>query len=258
MRVADHLFNPVELGNQSIFPGGEYYNQSEMPYFNSLTTLFVIAGATKSVQLGTNVLIPAYRSPVELAKQIGTLSALVGDRFFLGVGAGWLFEEFEAVGVPPEERFARLDDAMTLMKSAWANEVTDYDGRYYSHVAAGFRPVPGHVPIIVGGTGDGAVRRAAKWGDGWTIGFPKPGPDARVEAFALRDRLRRASEAAGRDPGSLRLVCSVTLDAALSSMELMIEVGVSMCDVRLGGDADLDLERFGRIVAEMRDQDGIA
>jgi probable F420-dependent oxidoreductase len=249
--VSDHLFNPVEVGPRSKFPGGAYYNRAEMPYFNALTSLFVVAGATTRIKLGTNVLIVPYRQPVELAKQFGTLSALVGDRFLLGVGAGWLHEDFDAVGVPPGERFARLDEAVALMRNAWSKEITPFEGTYYRHVAAGFRPVPGRIPIIVGGHSDGALRRVARWGDGWTVAFPEPGDDARREGRKLLDRLARACEAENRDPSEVALMTGAPVDAPPSHFELMAELGFSMCDVRLTDEHDLDLKRFGRFLDEV-------
>jgi probable F420-dependent oxidoreductase len=246
--VMDHLFNPVELGPRSQFPGGAYYNQSAMPYFNALASIFVVAGATSRVTLGTNVLVAVYRQPVELAKQFGTLSALVGDRFLLGVGAGWLHEEFDAVGVPPAERFARLDEAIALMRNAWREEITSFDGTYYRHVTAGFRPVPGNLPILIGGASDGALRRVARSGDGWTVGFPPPGEDARSEAKALLERLYRACDAEGRDPAELQLVTGTTLDMPPSHFELMAEMGFDTCIVRLTDERDLDLESFSQFL----------
>jgi probable F420-dependent oxidoreductase len=246
--VMDHLFNPVELGPWSQFPGGAYYNQSEMPYFNALASIFVVAGATSQVTLGTNVLIAVYRQPVELAKQLGTLSALVGDRFVLGVGAGWMHEEFEAVGVPPAERFARLEEAIALMRNAWREEITSFDGTYYGHVTAGFRPVPGNLPILIGGSSDGALRRVARIGDGWTVGFPPPGEGARSEAKALLERLHRACDAESRDPAELQLLTGTTLDAPPSHFELMAEMGFDTCVVRLTEERDLDLDEFSRFL----------
>ncbi|MBV9661718.1 MAG: TIGR03619 family F420-dependent LLM class oxidoreductase [Acidimicrobiales bacterium] len=250
--VFDHVFNPVAIGPKSKFPGGAYYNQPEMPYFESMTTLSVVAGATSRIKLGTRVLIAVYRNPVLLAKQIGTLVALAGDRFILGVGAGWLLEEFETMGVPPEARFERLDEHVALMRQAWREEISEFNGKHYRHIAAGFRPVPGErVPVIVGGNSEGALRRAARWGDGWAPSGPSVGDDTRDKGQELIDRFRRACELEDRDPSSLLLVASGPLAAGPSHFETLAELGFDMCDISLRDEADLDLAALEKFMVEV-------
>jgi probable F420-dependent oxidoreductase len=249
--VFDHLFNPVTLGPRSRFPGGAYYNQPEMPYFEAMTTLSVVAGATSRVKLGTRIMNVVYRHPVMLAKQIGTLSALVGDRLVLGVGAGWMHEEFETLGVPPSERFARLDEHVALMRNAWDDEIASFDGTYYHHVAAGFRPVPGHVPVIVGGNTDAALRRVARWGDGWAPGGPPVGEDAARLGRDTLDRLRRACDEAGRDAHELLVVGAAPLSAGPAHFETLAELGFDMCDISLRDESQLDLVELERFMDDV-------
>ena len=242
--VFDHLFNPVELKPNSRFPGGAYYNDADALYFEALTTLSVVAGATSLIRLGTRVLIPVYRNPALLAKQIGTLAALAGDRVVLGVGAGWMHEEFEAVGVPPAERFERLDEHVELMRKAWRNGVSEFSGRFYSHTRAGFYPVPKReVPIIVGGGTDSALRRIARWGDGWALPRIPPDEDPKAVLTARLDRLHRACDAENRDPDELRLVAGVSIDAEPSVLDAIADAGIHEVDVALADPSDLDLER---------------
>src|SRR5207248_11080937 len=99
--------------------------------------------------------------------------AVAGGRMILGVGAGWMAEELDAGEAPMDERFARLDEHVALMRQAWQQGTVAHEGRFYSHCEAGFGPQPPQagstIPVIVGGHGDAALRRAARWGDGWAV-----------------------------------------------------------------------------------------
>ena len=98
----------------------------------------VVAGATERIRFGTRVLIPTYRHPVVLAKELATIDAMAGGRMILGVGAGWMAEEFDAVDVGMDDRFSRMDEHLALMRAAWQQGVSEHHGRFYSHVKAGF------------------------------------------------------------------------------------------------------------------------
>lgn len=240
--VFDHLFNPVELSEAARRHRPDYYNKADMPYYDALTTLSVVAGATSTIGLGTRVLLPVLRPPVALAKQIGTLACLAGPgRVMIGVGAGWLVEEFESVGIDPAERFARLDEHVALMRAAWSEGVTSHTGRYYTHPAAGFHPIPDvPIPVLVGGAGPMAFRRIARWGDGWAMPNLEPGPDARAELTSLLDRLRTACDEEGRDPDEIRLVLGAPVTASDEHFELLIESGIDDIDLMPESEAELD------------------
>lgn len=251
--VYDHLFNPVELSTAAATVNPDYYNKADMPYFDALTTLSVVAGATSTIKLGTRVLLPVLRSPVVLAKQIGTLDALAGPgRLIIGVGAGWLVEEFEAVEVDPKERFSRLDEHVAVMRAIWDDGVTAHEGRHYRHPAAGFHPVPSTpVPVLVGGGSKGAIRRVARWGDGWAMPNLDVGPDAKAEYQALIDALHAACEAEGRDPATVRLVAGAPVSAPRAHFEMMADMGVDDVDLMPIVAADLDgkaAERFATTI----------
>ena len=233
----------------------DYYNKSDMPYYDALTTLSVVAGATARIGLGTRVLLPVLRPPAVLAKQIGTLAALAGPgRVVIGVGAGWLVEEFEAVGIDPAERFARLDEHVAAMRAIWRDGVSAHDGRFYRHAAAGFHPVPPDpVPILVGGGGPGALRRVARWGDGWALPNLDVGPDAATAYRALLDRLGLACEAEGRDPATVRLVASAPLSAPRAHFELLAELGIDDVDLMPTEPSDLDLDIAEALVDTIAD-----
>lgn len=240
----DHLFNPVELSPATKAARPEYYNKADMPYFDAITTLSVIAGATTRIGLGTRVLLPVLRPPVALAKQLGTLAVLAGaNRLIVGVGAGWLLEEYESVGVDPAERFARLDEHLAVMRAAWNDGVTEHSGRFYAHPAAGFHPVPdAPIPVLVGGVGDQMLRRVARWADGWAMPNVEPGPEAAAQLASFRDRLLRACDAEGRDPSTVRLVSGTALDSPPEHLALFRDAGIHDVDLMPTSPDHLDME----------------
>lgn len=249
--VFDHVFNPVELSEATRrLRGDDYYNKADMPYYDALTTLSVVAGATERIGLGTRVLLPVLRSPIALAKQIGTLAALAGgDRLLLGVGAGWLIEEFEAVGVPPEERFRRLEEHVAVMRSIWSEGITSHAGDHYAHPPAGFLPTPPRpIPVVLGGSGPNTVKRVARYADGWALPNTPPGPDARDQLTRQLAALAEACSERGRDVSELLLVDGAPVDAPEEHFEMLAELGVDEVDIMLNSEDDLDLVAAERLV----------
>lgn len=240
----DHLLNPVELSEATRETHPNYYNLADMPYFDALTTLSVVAGATKRIGLGTRVLLPVLRPPVALAKQLGTLAVLAGPgRLVVGVGAGWMLEEYQAVGIDPAERFARLDEHVAVMRTAWAEAITEHSGRFYAHAKAGFNPVPAEpIPVLVGGVGEHTLRRVARWADGWAMPNVEPGPDAAQQLEDFRARLQRACDAEGRDPATVRLVSGAAIDSPPEHFALLRDAGIIDVDLMLTKAEHLDMQ----------------
>jgi probable F420-dependent oxidoreductase len=173
-----------------------------------LLTLAALAGRTRRVQLGTCVLLAALRPPALLAKQVATLDVLSGGRVVLGVGVGSRPDDFAAAEVPFEHRGSRAGELMQVLRLAWSGAPLRHEGRYY-HLdvgPVGPRPAqPGGPPIWLGGSAEPALRRAGRLADGY-IGTSSGGPEGARTAF---EQVRRAAEAAGRDPGALTLGCLV-------------------------------------------------
>ena len=240
--VHDHLFTPAVI--RSTYPRGSgvYGNKTEWAYHDALTVLSVVAGATDRITLGTRVLIPVYRHPVVLAKQLSTLDHLSHGRLVLGVGAGWMAEEFEVVGVPLSERYERLTEHVALMRKAWREGTSEFEGAYYRHAAAGFYPIPDKpIPVILGGFGERTLRRVAKWGDGWAA-VPDPQADDEIEDLRSRlARLRELVEAEGRDPAGLRILSAAPVTARLSHFEALADIGVTDVDLVLDSPEHVDL-----------------
>lgn len=199
--LAEHnvLFDHDDYdSNYPYTDGGRFPGQSDGALFDPLTALGFIAGATTTLRLGTGILVVPQRNPVLTAKQVADVDVLSGGRVEFGVGVGWLREEFEALGASFERRGARTDEYLEVMQSCWTEKVSRYEGRYYSMRPSRFNPKPvqkPYPPVHVGGESDAALRRVARFGQGWYSLNRKPeefaGAFARLEPMlAERGRSR--------------------------------------------------------------------
>jgi probable F420-dependent oxidoreductase len=189
------------------FPPGEWVSSGGHHSLDPLVTLAVAAAATTRLRLHTNVFVPAYRNPFIAAKGIATLDALSGGRVILGVAAGYLAGEFDALGAPYKDRGAALDAALAAMTRAWAGQEVVADGDGWAAKGNVMLPRPSaapHPPIWIGGNSRAARRRAAAVGQGWspfparrgmaaaTGTAPLDGPDALRRGIAeLRSEAQR-------------------------------------------------------------------
>lgn len=211
--LPEHVCVPAELG--SAYPYAKD-GQATLPVDTEFPDPLVLAGAlgavTNRLRFMTHVLLLPLRHPVSAAKEVATASVLAGGRLDLGVGVGWMREEFDALGVPFERRGRRLDEALPLLRRLWSGEVVEHAGEEFSFAPLAIRPVPAeHVSLFVGGHSPAALRRAARFGDGW-VGV---GPS--VEELAeLLPRLAEARREAGTHerPFAIRTGVKGRLDEA--------------------------------------------
>jgi len=160
------------------------------------------AAVTTRLRFLTGVVILPQRDPLVLAKQVATLDYMSGGRFELGIGVGWLKEEFLALGVPFERRGRRADEYVAAMRALWAQDGATFSGEFVNFKDVSCNPKPfGRVPIVVGGHSAAAARRAGRLGDGF---FPSVG--AQVDTFPLFDVARQAAAEAGRDPAAIEMI----------------------------------------------------
>lgn len=171
-----------------------------------LAMLAYLAGKTASARLGVAVVNTAYYAPIVLAKILTTIDHLSDGRLDVGLGAGWLPEEFEAVGAPLAQRGRRMDDFIRCLRAIWTNEVVEYEGDFYRVPRSRVDPKPvqrPHPPLLLGATADAGLRRAGRVAGGWIS-------SSRVDLTRIGDSVdvvRRAAAEAGRDPDGLRFVC---------------------------------------------------
>ncbi|HZT47809.1 MAG TPA: LLM class F420-dependent oxidoreductase [Hyphomicrobiaceae bacterium] len=225
----------VPAGYASTYPydasGKMAGGRNDIPLPDPLIWMAFVAAATTRIKLATGILILPQHNPVLAAKQIATLDHLSGGRILIGIGVGWLEEEFAALGVPFAGRGARTDEYIAAMRELWSADKPTFNGRFVSFKEAYCRPQPVNkrVPIIVGGHSEAAARRAGRLGDGY---FPARGAPADLIAIA-----RRAAEAAGRDPDKLEITASMPDDEA--ELAAMARAGVARVLVPATGGAGL-------------------
>ena len=178
-----------------------------------------VAAATTRIKLGTGVIILPQHNPIVLAKQVATLDAMSNGRVLLGVGVGWLKEEFEALGANFAERGVRTDEYISVMRELWSADAPSFKGKFFQFERAYMRPKPIHgaVPIHIGGHSTFAAKRAGKLGDGF---FPARG--SMPELIALVHETARAN---GRDPAAIEI--TVSLPNSLNDLPVLAKLGVS-------------------------------
>lgn len=140
------------------------------PFYDPFMSLSWLAGITTKIEIGTSAIVLPYRSPLLMARMGAALDQMSNGRFIFGVGIGWARREFEALGVPFHQRGAVTDEYLAAIKELWTHDIASYEGKYVSFqdVQTGPRPKRSpHPPIWVGGSSDGALRRAVRFGDGW-------------------------------------------------------------------------------------------
>ncbi len=169
------------------------------------------AAVTRTIRLGTSVLVLPYRNPVHLAKELATLAIVSRGRLIAGVGSGWLEAEFRALGASYPRRGAFTDEAIRLMRTLWASEEAQFKGEFFEFESMRFGPRPpaGSIPIWVGGQSRRAIRRALELGDGYH------GSRLTAEELSVRLRwLRDAAAARGRGLDGFALTHRVYLGFA--------------------------------------------
>lgn len=212
--LADHIVVPRQLASQYPYsPKGHSPIDSDSPYCEALTTLAYLAGCTERIRLGVHVLVLPYRNPVLTAKVVSTLDYLSGGRVTLGVGVGWMEEEFKALGLTTyRQRGEVSEEYLRIIKGLWTEDSLDFHGHYHQFSQLGFAPKPvqkPHPPIWVGGHSGPAMRRAALLGDGWMpVGQLPPvalNPPELAEKFS---KVCQMAQNAGRDPEEIDLCFS--------------------------------------------------
>ena len=211
----DHLLNIATVRDRL----------GDRPYYHPLAILSHVSATTERITLGTSVMVLPYHDPVGLAKYAATLDAMSGGRFVLGVGAGALREEFEALGIAFRRRGALTDESIAVMKDLWTNPNPEYHGGRYRFTNLKFSPRPvhkPHVPLWIGGSSAPALARTARSGDGW-----HPTSISPKDYAAGCARVRSLAAAAERDPAvletSVRFDVDMTADATTAQLDRLVD-----------------------------------
>ncbi len=201
--VADHIAVPVKT--ESVYPytaDGKFLSKGDA--LETLTTMAYIAGATEKIRMVSSVMIVPHRNPILTAKALATIDVLSGGRVTVGVGVGWFREEFEALHTADfDKRGAVTNEYLEIFKKLWTQSPVAHQGEFYSFEALHCEPLPiqkPHPPIWIGGHSRPALRRAARYGDGWhPVGAVAASPLPPEEMRQKLDELKRLTEEAGRD-----------------------------------------------------------
>jgi probable F420-dependent oxidoreductase len=199
--TVEHVLVPADYESTYPYdPSGRMPAPNDMDLPDPLIWLTWVAAHTTTLKLGTGVLVLPQRNPAILAKEVASLDLLSGGRVILGIGTGWLEEEFDALGVPFEKRGARTDSYVRAMRALWEGEETSYRDDFVGYERAVQRPRPpaGTVPIHIGGHSDVAARRAGRLGDGFF-------PGQHADLPRLLGIVREHAEKAGRDPDAVEV-----------------------------------------------------
>jgi alkanesulfonate monooxygenase len=192
--------------------------QPNFPIIESLTLLTAIAARTKTIKLGTGILVLPMRNPVILAKQLGSMDLLSNGRLIMGLASGWYKREFDAVGVPFDKRGKIMDENLDILKRFWTEDMVKGEFTYHKIPAGVMFPKPvqkPYPPLLIGGYVDVVLKRAALAGDGWLTYFYRP------ESFAKSwEKIRNFAKEGGKDP-----------DRLLNAAQLPICIGKSRAAV---------------------------
>jgi len=209
---------PYPYSKDGKIPGGE-----DVPIPDPLLPLAYAAAVTKRIRLATGVVILPQRHPLYVAKEMATLDLLSGGRTILGIGSGWLKEEFEALGLDFHARGSRTDEAIKSLRALWRDNPSNFHGKHFDFGPVLSFPKPAQtngIPIHIGGHSPAAARRAGRLGDGF---FPAVSDIPKLnELFAL---MRAEADKAGRDADKIELSCVGR--AAVDSLKTFADVGIS-------------------------------
>lgn len=201
--VIEHVVWPTHYVSKYPYsPTGRLPGDPSTKLPDPLIWMAFALAVTERIKCMTGILILPQRNPVVLAKELATIDDMSGGRLELGIGVGWLKEEFEAIGVPFEKRGARTDEYIEAMRALWDGDDASYDGKFvnFKGMSSNPKPARGRVPIHIGGHSEAAARRAAKYGDGF---FPATG--SQVDIRPIIEHMHKLAVENGRDPRAIEI-----------------------------------------------------
>jgi probable F420-dependent oxidoreductase len=236
VNITDH----VVMGEATDkYPYGKFYTAPDYPWFEPLTYLAAVAGATRRIRLATGVVIAPLRPAALLAKQVATLDVLSGGRVDLGLGVGWQLEEYQACGVPFDARYRVFDEQLAALRRLWSEAPASFHGEFINFERTYCRPFPvqKRLPVMLGlAPLPKNVARMAEHGDGWIPIIQDP-----VQIKAGVAALRQAFRSRGRDPAELqvRAVPKATfgangaadLEAAFAEVPALLDAGATTIEL---------------------------
>ncbi len=212
--LSDHLVFPGTLTSKYPYaPDGKPMFDGKVPFPDPWVMVAALAQVTTKLRFSTLVYVLPLRDPFDVAKSVGTAALLSNGRLMLGAGAGWMKEEYDAVGIDFRTRGKRFDEMIEVMRKLWTGNMVEHHGKIFDFGPMQMSPVPARpVPIGIGGVSDAAFRRAARLGDGWMGSGNTP-----EEVPEVLGRLRELRKEYGRekDPFTAIVPLTASLDVDL-------------------------------------------
>jgi probable F420-dependent oxidoreductase len=221
--VSDHLVFPQQV--QSKYPytaDGNPWWSEEADWPDPWVTIGAMAAVTSRVRFTTNVYVLPLRDVFSAAKSVGTAHVLSKGRVALGIGAGWMEEEFDLVGKVFDRRGKRMEEQVEVMRKLWAGGVVEHHGEFHDFGPVRMSPTPGPIPVWVGGTTKLALRRAAWMGDGW-IGVNT----SMTELVEVADKLLTERKAAGREHEPFAILGAIDEPPTVDNVRRLEDAGVT-------------------------------
>ena len=245
MWFPDHVCMPLETGSAHVAnTSGKRSYEPRHEMLDAAVVMGAVACATSTLKLGTSVLVAPYRGPLNDMRQFTTVDVLSNGRLLLGVGAGWMVEEFEAVGIEPSTRGRRTVECIEIYKRCWTDDVVTFNGEHYSIHDVSMDPKPvqqPRPPILYGGVSDLGARRAARLCDGYYPLFLDP--QAEPTRYAHQhDLIRGELDAIGRDPATFTMMGAATLYVTADNGAAESSAGRPICT----GSPEQILDDLGR------------
>ena len=243
-----------ELGYASLWtfqrvlsPVGEALGPAHESVLDPVVPLALVAGDTDRIRLGTATICAPFTAPALLAKTLTSLDVLSGGRLTVGLGMGWLRQEYAAAGVPYERRGARMDEYLRCLEALWTQDPVEFTGEFYevprSHVAPPPVQRP-HPPVLLGGAAAPALRRAGRLAQGWIAGSRQDLTNLGPAIRTVRDGAREA----GRDPDAVQIVVRLTREPALEDLAALRAQGVTEVLLDLNLSPGVDVEDAERVL----------
>ena len=219
--AADRIVIPWKIESDYAYSwSGSFIVPPEKPFLESMTALAFLAGATEKIKLGVAVLVTTYRDPVHWAKVASTIDWLSEGRFILGVGIGWMSEEFDALDRSDifPQRAQVAEEQLRVARNLFSEEHCSFAGEHYSYDNIAFYPksYDKPIPIWCGGESRGAQRRAGVHGDAWFPYFPRVTPEELRSRF---ENVIASAKGAGRDPDEIALHCCLSVEVTAEPVE---------------------------------------
>ena len=255
--VPDSVFYPEQVSAPYPYSedGGRFWS-ADTPWIDPWVAIPAMAAVTTRLRFYTNVLKLSIREPLLVAKTVGSAALLSGNRVALGIGLGWIPEEFAWCGQDYATRGARADEAIEIIRACLGGGMVEYHGRHYQFGRLQMSPAPTEpVPIYVGGLSPAGLRRAARLGDGWISVVNR---ESEIRDFVKELQRLRAEWDRGELPFEIKVVCADVFDA--DGFRRLEEAGVTDCITMpwffYGGDVKrlevktAGLQRFAETVIE--------